>query len=79
MCIPFSECNDGYFGPNCIESCKTTCKSCNKMSGICNNGCKPGWRGIYCQEGDLMYFRSQFFCSEQAIDSDSFLCFEFLK
>lgn len=50
-CYVYSECNDGYFGPNCIEPCNVTCRSCNKTSGICDKGCKPGWRGLYCQEG----------------------------
>lgn len=49
------ECDDGYFGPNCIDKCNRTCRSCNKKSGICDNGCQPGWRGLYCQDGILCY------------------------
>lgn len=46
-----SECDDKHFGPNCIEMCNSTCKSCNKSTGICDNGCHPGWRGVFCEEG----------------------------
>lgn len=53
----YLECDDGYFGPNCIEPCNATCRSCNKSSGVCDNGCKPGWRGLYCQEGIFCYSR----------------------
>lgn len=49
----YSECDDGFFGPNCIEKCNTTCRNCNKTSGICDKGCKPGWKGLYCQDGIL--------------------------
>lgn len=33
------ECDDGYFGLNCIEMCNRICRSCNKKSGLCDNGC----------------------------------------
>lgn len=45
----FVECSDGYFGPNCREACNETCKSCNKTSGVCEYGCKPGWKGDFCE------------------------------
>lgn len=31
--------------------CNVTCKGCNKTTGICDTGCKPGWRDIYCHKG----------------------------
>lgn len=45
------ECDDNYYGPNCINMCNTACKSCNKSTGICDSGCHPGWRGVCCHEG----------------------------
>lgn len=45
------ECQDGYFGENCIRVCPIQCHSCNKSSGICDQGCHPGWKGTYCTEG----------------------------
>lgn len=52
ICFVFNlECDDNYYGPNCIKMCNTGCKSCNKSTGICDNGCNPGWRGVFCHEG----------------------------
>ena len=31
--------------------CDETCKSCNKTTGLCENGCYPGWKGLYCEQG----------------------------
>lgn len=31
--------------------CNVTCKGCNRTTGICDIGCKPGWRDIYCHKG----------------------------
>lgn len=45
----YLEC-DKHFGPNCIEKCNTTCKSCDTLTGVCNNDCYPGWRGLFCHE-----------------------------
>uniref|UniRef100_K1PY42 Multiple epidermal growth factor-like domains 10 n=1 Tax=Magallana gigas TaxID=29159 RepID=K1PY42_MAGGI len=45
-----TECQDGYFGENCIRVCPIQCHSCNKSSGICDQGCHPGWKGTYCTE-----------------------------
>lgn len=47
----FTECDDNYFGVNCLESCNETCKGCNRKTGVCENGCQAGWKGIYCHEG----------------------------
>ena len=44
-----SECNDGFYGDKCQNSCSTHCKShaCNKTNGICP-GCKDGFYGDMC-------------------------------
>lgn len=52
-----SECDDKHFGTNCIEMCNATCKSCNKSTGMCDNGCHPGWRGLFCE--DSMFINMQ--------------------
>lgn len=46
----YVECKANYFGPNCIEMCNSTCKSCNRTTGICDLGCHPGWKGLFCHE-----------------------------
>lgn len=51
ICFGFKECEDNYFGQNCRERCNETCRSCNKTTGVCDSGCYPGWRGLYCQQG----------------------------
>lgn len=45
------ECDDNYFGLNCKEQCNVTCKSCNKSTGVCDNGCYAGWEGEFCEKG----------------------------
>lgn len=51
ICFGFKECEDNYCGQNCRERCNETCRSCNKTTGVCDSGCYPGWRGLYCQQG----------------------------
>lgn len=31
--------------------CNVTCTGCNRTSGVCDTGCKPGWRDLYCHKG----------------------------
>lgn len=45
------ECDENYFGLNCKEECNVTCKSCNKSTGVCDNGCYAGWEGEFCETG----------------------------
>lgn len=52
------ECEDHYFGRNCQENCNVTCQSCNKTTGVCDSGCYPGWRGLYCEDGNTFFFSS---------------------
>lgn len=53
------ECEDHYFGRNCQENCNVTCQSCNKTTGVCDSGCYPGWRGLYCQDSNTLFFPLQ--------------------
>lgn len=27
-------------------------RSCNRFTGECDRGCKPGWTGIHCDHGE---------------------------
>lgn len=47
-CFVFLDCKEGYFGTNCLY----TCKNC-KYGGICNKAknsciCKAGYTGLLC-------------------------------
>uniref|UniRef100_K1QI75 Uncharacterized protein n=1 Tax=Magallana gigas TaxID=29159 RepID=K1QI75_MAGGI len=44
------ECDDNYFGINCLQQCDSKCNGCNKTTGICDKGCQPGWVGASCQK-----------------------------
>ena len=56
-----SECPNGYYGPDCIQSCSQHhCKMdtvCDRSNGIinCQGGCQPGYTGDTCKEGNNMY------------------------
>ena len=54
VCQLFTECKDGTFGDGC-RNCSQSCKNgtCDKFSekGTCTDGCKPGYHGDTCNEG----------------------------
>ena len=52
----FKECYYNYYGVNCKERCNDRCIGCNRETGACENGCQPGWKGIYCHEGERNIF-----------------------
>lgn len=38
-------CPKGYFGLDCLHRCSTYCsgnESCNRFTGVCDEGCKDG-------------------------------------
>ena len=50
-------CKDGTFGHGCINNCSGQCvddSPCNKQTGHCNGGCKPGYTDVYCNESTLI-------------------------
>ena len=47
------DCPKGYYGPNCTLKCNDNCDGCNNVDGVCNRGCKPGWKGDDCGEGKV--------------------------
>lgn len=63
MCIdidPYSalkECDDGTYGYNCINNCSGHCLDdypCNKETGRCDVGCKPGYTTDNCSKGNCI-------------------------
>lgn len=51
-----TECMAGYYGKDCLKQCSTSCaSSCNRISGHCDHGCKPGWAGNACDKKISIY------------------------
>ena len=46
----FIACYHGLYGLHCTQTCNDKCDGCNNVNGVCDRGCKPGWRGDYCQQ-----------------------------
>ena len=46
-------CSSGSYGENCNKRCEINCRSCNGVNGLCDSGCKPGWKGIACEESRI--------------------------
>lgn len=49
--LTFAACSPGYFGANCAAQCSTYCKgnrTCDRFTGICDEGCNDGWNGGKC-------------------------------
>lgn len=50
-------CEFGYYGLGCNQECSTFCKrsrDCHHVSGYCKDGCKSGWQGLDCLEGQYL-------------------------
>lgn len=50
------ECRKGLYGVNCTKQCEGHCQYetiCNHVTGSCDNGCKAGWTGDKCDQGDI--------------------------
>lgn len=42
------------YGSGCLKNCSEHClhaDKCNKATGICDAGCKPGYKGELCDKG----------------------------
>ena len=57
----FIECNYGFYGQNCNQSCDGCLSdSCDREHGVCTDttGCKPGWQpGLKCDKGIKQYIK----------------------
>lgn len=63
-------CSEGWYGENCTERCVGHCqygKTCNKVTGQCDSGCKSGWTGYMCDKGDINTV-AWFLCFDLLID-----------
>lgn len=52
--ITVIECIDGTYGYNCTNNCSGHCMNgspCNKTTGYCDKGCKPGYINADCARG----------------------------
>lgn len=50
----FSDCPTGTFGSDCGYNCSGHCIGdipCNRTTGRCDTGCKPGYTGDLCDRG----------------------------
>lgn len=62
MIYPFkcvlTGCDFGYYGFECRDQCSSFCKTsrdCDHVTGFCKNGCKSGWQGNDCLEGNYAF------------------------
>lgn len=50
----FVVCVSGNYGKNCSDQCSLNCdviRNCDRVTGECDKGCKPGWIGNTCDQG----------------------------
>ena len=46
-------CKDGTYGNSCVYNCSGNCLNdfpCNRQTGQCDMGCKPGYINAFCNE-----------------------------
>ena len=48
-------CPYGRYGEDCVSVCSVTCANpvCEKIMGVCEEGCRSGYTGGYCHEGNV--------------------------
>lgn len=59
--LTFVACESGFYGKDCRHRCSVNCSVahyCDRFTGQCIGGCKPGWTGFMCDQGKhvLMMF-----------------------
>lgn len=66
--ILITECDNGTYGYNCANNCSGHCLNktpCNKQTGHCDRGCKPGYTddnciaSIYILQTKILHLRIQ--------------------
>lgn len=56
LCI--TACRGGRYGIKCSYQCSGHCKdgaTCNHVTGYCDKGCDAGWKGNFCNEGEIYF------------------------
>lgn len=64
-------CDDGTYGYNCSNNCSGQCLNdspCNKETGHCDRGCKPGYTNNSCNEGKSID-QSLYICCKKKVFS----------
>ena len=56
----YVECYAGSYGIDCEKRCSRNCagsyqSSCDHVTGACDYGCKPGFTGPVCDDGELTH------------------------
>lgn len=54
------ECMIPYYGNDCSNLCSAFCNvtgRCDKITGRCGGGCKPGWTGSTCNQKISMHMQ----------------------
>ena len=46
-------CPNGSYGQDCTLTCNDKCDGCNNVNGVCDRGCKPGWKGDNCEQRNV--------------------------
>ena len=78
-------CKDGTVGHGCINNCSGECADdspCNKQTGHCNRGCKPGYTNVFCNQSTLSFFMIYLNfveINEQRVSNFAGWCSMFLK
>lgn len=54
--LRFVDCKEGEYGANCEQNCSPNCHNniCNMYTGVCSEGCKPGYILPYCNESNTL-------------------------
>lgn len=56
------ECPPGQYGDDCSNQCSLNCnvtRTCDKFTGQCEGGCKPGFTGNTCDQGKCLTILSK--------------------
>ena len=54
------ECRNWTYGNNCVHNCSGNClndSTCNKQTGHCDRGCKPGYTNALCNKRKWKYYK----------------------
>ena len=58
-CSAVAVCEDWTFGNDCINNCSGNClddSPCNKQTGYCEGGCKPGYTNAVCNKRKVYWY-----------------------